>query len=173
MDFKLRNSSLYIYGVMHEITLRKSVEADLRIFFLNQTDEVANYMAAFTPENPHDEAAYMAKWFRLMEDETVHMQTILFNQEVIGCLVKFEMDGEAEITYAINSSYWNKGITSQAVEQFLTLEPMRPLYGRVAFDNYGSQRVLEKVGFKAIGTNYFFANARGKEIKELIYRLDT
>ena len=82
------------------------------------------------------------------------------------------MEGDADITYAISKAYWGKGITTKAVKQFITIEKTRPLFGRVAFDNFGSQKVLENVGFKKIGNNMWFANARGKEIEEYIYRLD-
>ncbi|HEY4619198.1 MAG TPA: hypothetical protein VIH09_13485 [Flavobacterium sp.] len=33
------------------------------------------------------------------------------------------------------------------------MELTRPLYGRVAFDNFGSQKVLEKCAFMKIGTD--------------------
>jgi len=41
----------------------------------------------------------------------------------------------------------------------------------VAFDNYGSQKVLEKCGFLKIGSDSGYANARQKEIEELIFKL--
>jgi [ribosomal protein S5]-alanine N-acetyltransferase len=53
----------------------------------------------------------------------------------------------------------------------LTIENTRPVFGRVAFDNFGSQKVLEKCGFVKIGTDKGFANARQTEIEEFIYRL--
>jgi len=34
------------------IQLRPSVESDIEIFFNNQLDEEANYMADFTPKDP-------------------------------------------------------------------------------------------------------------------------
>ena len=155
-----------------EIKLRKSIDDDLEIFFLNQTDEEANYMAAFTPKDPFDREAYFSKWTRLMGDDSVHMQTIIINDEVIGCVIKFEIEGDAEITYAINKAHWGKGITTKALQLFTELETKRPIFGRVAFDNIPSQRILEKAGFERIGEDKGFANARGMEIEEFIYRLD-
>jgi RimJ/RimL family protein N-acetyltransferase len=58
------------------------------------------------------------------------------------------------------------------LKNFLNLETARPLFGRVAFDNLGSQKVLENCGFVKIGTDRGFANARQAEIEEFIYRLD-
>ncbi len=48
-------------------------------------------------------------------------------------------------------------------------EQISPMYGRVAFDNYGFQRVLEKCGFVKIGKENGFANARQSEIEEYVY----
>ena len=78
---------------------------------------------------------------------------------------------EPEITYWIGKDFWGKGIATDALKQFLEIEKTRPIYGRVAFDNLGSKRVLEKCGFEQIGTDKGFANARGKEIVEFIYKL--
>ena len=52
------------------------------------------------------------------------------------------------------------------------IENNRPIFGRVAFDNFGSQKVLEKCNFLKIGTDKGFANARQAEIEEFIYKLD-
>jgi len=155
-----------------EITLRKSIEADLEVFFLNQADEEANQMAAFTSLDPQDKEAYLTKWTKHLNDDRIHMQTILVDSKVIGTITKFVMDGKAEITYAISKEHWGKGLTTQAVINFLTIETTRPIYGHTAFDNIGSQRVLEKAGFIRIGEDKGFAKARGKVIHEFIYCLD-
>ena len=62
-------------------------------------------------------------------------------------------------------------MATQALAQFLAQEPRRSLYGRVAHDNRGSQRVLAKCGFVKIGTGRDFANARQAEIDEYVYQL--
>jgi ribosomal-protein-alanine N-acetyltransferase len=56
--------------------------------------------------------------------------------------------------------------------QLLQHESIRPIYGYVAFDNSGSQRVLEKCGFRKVGSDRGFARARQAEIEEFIYRLE-
>jgi RimJ/RimL family protein N-acetyltransferase len=90
----------------------------------------------------------------------------------VGSIASFEMEGNTEITYWIDRNYWGKGITTLALRHFLTIEKARPIFGRVAFDNFGSQRVLEKCGFVKIGTDKGFANARQAEIEEFIYKLN-
>ena len=81
------------------------------------------------------------------------------------------MDNEAEITYWIDRKLWGKGVATTALKDFLKIEQSRPIFGRVAFDNYGSQKVLEKCGFVRIGKDKGFANARQAEIEEYIYKL--
>lgn len=155
-----------------QIELNDTNVSDLEILFEFQTDAEANHLAAFTQKDSNDKDAYVKKYTKLLSDETVNNKTIFFNNEIVGSIAKFEIEGEAEITYWISKDFWGKGIASKSLTQFLEIEKTRPIYGRVAFDNIGSQKVLEKCGFKKIGTEKGFANARGKEIEELIYKLN-
>ena len=81
------------------------------------------------------------------------------------------MEGDTEITYWIDKKFWGQGVATKALNNFLDIETSRPIFGRVAFDNFGSQKVLEKCGFVKIGSDKGFANARQTEIEELIYKL--
>jgi RimJ/RimL family protein N-acetyltransferase len=81
------------------------------------------------------------------------------------------MEGDAEITYWIDRPYWGRGVATVALQQFLLLETTRPLFARAAFDNTGSQRVLEKCGFIKIGEDKGFALARQGETVEYIFKL--
>jgi RimJ/RimL family protein N-acetyltransferase len=99
------------------------------------------------------------------------MQTIFVDQIIAGSISKFEMEGEAEITYWIDKKFWGKGVATEALRQLLTIENSRPIFGRVAFDNFASQKVLEKCGFIKVGSDRGFANARHTEIEEYIYKL--
>ena len=154
------------------VTLRPMIESDLEQFFLDQQDEEARYRAAFTPENPFDREAYMSKWKKLLHDETVCNKTILVKDKIAGSIAKYMMFGEAQITYWISKPYWNRGVASAALKEFLLQYTERPLFGRTAFDNIASQRVLEKCGFALVEKDRYFANARGQEIEERIFRLD-
>lgn len=99
------------------------------------------------------------------------MQTIIVNEIIEGSISKFEMEGDAEIIYWIDKKFWDKGVATTALKKFLTIESTRPIFGRVAFDNFGSQKVLEKCGFIKTGTDKGFANARQTETEEFIYKL--
>ena len=154
------------------ITLTETTADDLHLLFEFQLDEEANYLAAFTAKDISDKVAYLEKYTKHLADPTITMRTIKANDEIIGSVAKYMMEGDAEITYGIDKKYWRQGIASTALADFLKIELARPIFGRVAFDNYGSQKVLEKCGFIRIGSDRGFANARQAEIEEFIYKLD-
>ena len=154
------------------ITLTITEQDDLNAFFQFQLDEEANYLAAFTAKDSNNKTAYLEKYTKFLSDPTIHMRTIKVNDVIAGSISKFVMEGDAEITYWIDRKFWKQGIGTTALHYFLKMEPARPIYGRVAFDNYGSQKVLEKCGFVKIGTDKGFANARQAEIEEFIYKLE-
>ena len=155
-----------------EIVLRDVTEDDLPIFFEQQLDPDANYMAAFTAKNPADREAFMAHWARILSDETTTNQTILFGGQVAGSVAVYEEEvGHLEVTYWLGKPFWGQGIATAALSTFLSQIKPRPLYGRVAKDNLASLRVLEKCGFTIIGEDKGFANARGKETEEFLLKL--
>ena len=153
------------------ITLPKTTIEDLNTLFQFQRDKKANYLAAFTSKDPNDKTAYIEKYSKFLTDATKNTRTIKANGEIVGSIAAFVIENDAEITYWIDRKFWGNGIATAAVKDFLRIEPRRPLYGRVAFDNYGSQRVLEKCGFVKIGNEKGFANARRAEIEVNVYRL--
>ncbi|WP_210522175.1 GNAT family N-acetyltransferase [Hymenobacter terricola] len=154
-----------------QLKLRQTEKPDLELLFQFQLDKEANYLAAFTSKDPTDKEAYFEKFTKILNDPTINNQTILVDGIIAGSIAKFEMQGESEITYWIDRTFWGKGIATTALKKFLAIEDARPIFGRVAFDNSGSQKVLEKCGFVKIGTNKGFANARQTEIEEFIYKL--
>jgi RimJ/RimL family protein N-acetyltransferase len=155
-----------------ELVLRNVVNDDLPIFFEYQLDQEANHMAAFTAKDRTNLEAFMAHWHRILADETTINQTILVNGHVAGSVSSYEEEGRPEVTYWLGKAYWGKGIATWALTELLTQHnKTRPIYARVAKDNLGSRRVLEKCGFTIIGESKGFANARGQEIEELLLEL--
>ncbi len=154
-----------------DIKLRPTEISDLDILFQFQLDKEGGYLAAFMPKNPTDKAAYIDKYTKLLSDTTVNNQTIILDNIIVGSIAKFIMDGNTEITYWIDRKFWGQGIATQALKKLLANETIRPIIGRVAFDNFGSQKVLEKCGFDKVGSDKGFANARQEEIEEFIYKL--
>jgi RimJ/RimL family protein N-acetyltransferase len=148
--------------------LRNVINADLTIFFEQQTDPDANQMAAFTSRDPSDQQSFNAHWQKIMIDDTVIIRTIVFEEQVAGYILSYLDEGKPEVGYWIGKDFWGKGIATKALAEFLSsANTTRPIYARTAKDNQASKRVLEKCGFCVIKEMKGFANARGKEIEEL------
>ncbi len=156
-----------------DVTLREVQPSDLVAFFSHHSDPQAVRMAAFTVEDPSDESAFKVKWAKIMADESIVTRTVLNGGEIAGHIARYERDGKPEITYWIDRSQWGRGIATAALKAFLLLVRERPIYAGAAKDNAASVRVLERCGFVVSGAERGFANARGKEIDEVFFRLDT
>ncbi|MCH6264847.1 GNAT family N-acetyltransferase [Neobacillus citreus] len=155
-----------------EVKLRDITEEDLPIFFEQQLDSMANYMAAFTAKDPTDKDAFFDHWKKIIADETITIKTILFNGIVTGHVSNFEQFGKPEVSYWIGKEYWGHGIATKALSKFLEYIKVRPLYARAAKDNLASIRVLEKCRFKIISEDKGFSNARSKDVEEFILKLE-
>jgi RimJ/RimL family protein N-acetyltransferase len=156
--------------MIDQVRLRSVREEDLAIFFEQQLDPAANTMAAFTSEDPADREAFEAHWDRILAEDSVTVKTILADGAVAGHIARFERSGLPEISYWLGKVYWGKGIATRALRLFLEEITERPLYARVATDNIASFRVLEKGGFRVVGQDKGYANARGQVIDEFILK---
>ncbi len=158
----------------YDVLLRDVTMSDLPIFFDQQLDSEANQMAAFTARDPADRGAFMVHWTKILGDETITIQTVLFEGHVAGSVLTYEDEefGKPEVSYWIGKPYWGKGVATRALSAFLFHVKVRPLYARAAKDNIASLRVLEKCGFTRIGEDKGFSNARGEDVEEFILRLE-
>ena len=163
--------NIQVTSTASDVTLRPTDHADLDFLFQFQLNKEARYLAAFIGEDSMDKAAYLKKYTRLLSDPTVNNQTIMLANTIIGSVASFVQDGNRELTYWIDRNHWGKGVATAALQQFLRTELFRPIYGRVACDNIGSQKVLKRCGFLKIGTANDYAQARNSVIEEYIYAL--
>ncbi len=150
------------------VSLRELQRSDLPIFFTQQLDPQANFMAAFTPKDPTDRQAFDDHWAKILGDPNILLRTILYDDLVAGSILCHSWGGEPEISYWLGKEFWGKGIATLGLELFLGVVKGRPLFARVASDNIASIRVLEKNGFSLSGQGKWYSNARQKEIDELI-----
>ena len=153
------------------VILRPLHESDLAALFRHMSDPESVKMAAFTPEDPDDRQWFDAHMVRVMESPENTPRAITWEGELVGSIGSFVVEGQTEITYWIDRAVWGQGIASRALSLFLEVVRIRPIYARAASDNAGSLRVLEKTGFRIIGTEVSFAPARGAEIEETILQL--
>jgi|GEM_PF-282138 len=155
-----------------DLHLRDVAPGDLEVFFEQERDPVAVRMAAFTPKDPSDRAAFLAHWGRLLCDPRITVKAIVVGRRVAGSIASFEQDGRREVTYWIGRDHWGRGIATGALLSYLAIDARRPLFARAAADNVGSIRVLERCGFALTARERSFSNARGSEIEEMVLRLD-
>jgi len=156
-----------------EVILRDVNKDDLPIFYEQQLDKTANYMAAFTTKDPTDKIAFNKHWQKILDDDRIIKKTVLFNDQVAGHVSSFEQFGEPEVSYWIGREYWGRGVATRALSQLLDYVNIRPLFARAVKDNTASIRVLEKCGFKICGEDKGFSNARAEEVEEYVLKLSS
>jgi len=155
------------------IKLREVEDSDREAFFGFMQDAGAIHMAAFTPEDSADRAAFDAHWARILSDDEVTMRTIVRGGEVVGNIGSFVMFGDREVTYWIDRGAWGSGVATEALAQFLDVDATRPIHARVAQDNAASIRVLEKSDFTVVGEDEGYAHGRGEVIVEYVMALES
>jgi RimJ/RimL family protein N-acetyltransferase len=146
------------------------VEADdLPIFFAHQLDPEATRLAAFPSR---DREAFMLHWTtKVLSDPTNASRAVLCDGRVAGyvCAWTDADTRERMLGYWIGREFWGHGIATVAVGQFLPTESIRPMNARVAKQNLGSIRVLEKCGFARVGEEAFTLTD-GTSGGEFVYR---
>jgi RimJ/RimL family protein N-acetyltransferase len=154
------------------IALRPVTDGDLDALFDQMRDPESVWMAAFTPDDPDDRAAFDAHMASVRSSPETVLHAVTCDGHLVGSIGAFVLEGQTEVTYWIDRAAWGRGIASRALELLMALVPVRPLYARAASDNVGSLRVLQKSGFKVIGTESSFAPGRNSTIEETIVRKD-
>jgi RimJ/RimL family protein N-acetyltransferase len=154
-----------------DIILRDVTDDDLAVFFTQQLDPEANYMAAFTARDPADRAAFSAHWAKIRSDDSIIKKTILWGDQVAGSILVFPDQGRLEVGYWLGKEYWGRNVATRAVLALLEEVKIRPLYARVARDNVASLRVLGKCGFIVIGEDAGYSYARGRDVEEFVLGL--
>ena len=147
-------------------------EGDLPFFFEMENDPAALRLAAFTPENPGAPVAFQAHWDKIRANPQVSILAVTVKGRLAGHIASWLLGEELNVSYWIAREFWGSGTASQALMQFSQVVTQRPIHGRAAADNAASRRVLEKCGFVYLAAERTYANGRGEEIEEAVYRLE-
>ncbi len=156
---------------MADVALRPIEDSDLDALFELGRDPESVRMAAFTAVDPGDRVAFDAHMAKIRALPDVTNRAVTVDGRLAGSVAAFVIEGDTEVTYWIDRSFWGQGVAGRALALLLEMVPVRPLYGRAASDNLASLAVLRKAGFVATGTEVSFAHARNAEIEETILRL--
>lgn len=156
---------------MSQLVLRPVEVSDFDAIFEQMRDPESVWMAAFTPEDPNDRSAFDAHMAKVMSSSENTVRAITRDSRFVGTIASYVSEGSTEVTYWIDRSCWGQGIATRALSLLLEEISVRPIRARVASDNPGSLRVLQKAGFQPIGTELSFAPGRAAEIEETILEL--
>jgi RimJ/RimL family protein N-acetyltransferase len=127
------------------VQLRDVEAQDLGLFFEHQRDPVAVEMVMF---RSRDAAEFAQHWAKLLADDSCLKKTVIVDGEVAGNIGSWTAEGKREVGYWIDRAFWGRGVATEALSAFLSLEQTRPLYAGVAKHNVASIRVLQKCRFK-------------------------
>ncbi|KAK9992627.1 hypothetical protein SO802_027612 [Lithocarpus litseifolius] len=137
-----------------EITLRPLYVSDIDDFMVWATDDEVAFFCKWDVCTSKEDALNFIKnkiiphpWFR----------AICLNGKPIGAISVTRFSGydecRGELGYALAHKYWGKGIATKAVKLvantiFSEWPHLERLEALAAVENVGSQRVLEKAGFR-------------------------
>ena|ERR1700722_19923600 len=156
---------------MSQFGLRPVEVSDLDAIFVQMRDPESVRMAAFTAEDPSDRSAFDAHMAEVMSSSENTFRAIICDSRLVGTIASYVSEGATEVTYWIDRTYWGQGMATRALGLLLEEIPARPIRARAASDNAGSLRVLQKAGFRPIGTEVSFAPGRNADIEETILGL--
>src|SRR5207344_2627934 len=105
-----RKRSTRCQGRRSRMILRDMTEADLDVLFDIQDDDIARHMVGFTSADGGDRDRYVARFRRLLADDTIINKVILVDDEIVGSIASFVLEGDTEVTYWIRRDRWGRGI---------------------------------------------------------------
>lgn len=154
------------------IILRDVQEDDLPVFMRQHRDREAYFMAAldFT-EVPADDAQFMARWQKYVQNPGTVAKTILAGDEIAGYIYRYGEDDEKYVCVWLGKDFWGRQIATQALRLFIEhCCPIKALNAVTAKDNVASRRVLEKCGFGLVLEYKTYSNMRGGPVEACYYR---
>lgn len=134
----------------------KTKRLELKDLTLDDVDDMFEYAkmpivgnsAGWTPHKSKDETYQIVK--SLINSKEV--LGIYLNNKLIGTVGIHYRNGEYDIGYVLHPDYWNKGYMTEAcnavIKDYFENPNNKELFGSTFIDNIGSQRVLQKLGFK-------------------------
>ena len=152
----IRNDLLLDELSTERLVLRKLVIGDANSIFNNWANdpEVTKYMTWKAHKSIEETKQILDIWLNeYKEPKTIRYGIVLKeNNELIGAIdVVGYVDNNPEIGYCLSRKYWNKGYMTEACEavvEYLFAIGYKTILIEADERNIGSNRVIEKVGFK-------------------------
>ena len=138
------------------LILRKLVMDDAEAMFNGwcSDPEVTKFVTFNPHENIEVTKQVLSSWIKQYENrDTIRFGiTLKSSGELIGCIdvVKYQ-DGNPVVGYCLTSKYWNHGYMTEAFKaliEYLFARGFKKIIIAAIDENIGSNRVIEKCGFK-------------------------
>ncbi len=161
-------------GTTLHISLRRTVEDDLRLLHAFEMDEASNALAG---TKPRDWTTFEARWSEILSDADASLtgvtpRVILVDEAVVGAVNIAPHEGRDSIGYWVAREQWGRGIASRAVALMLREFTRRPIIATAAALNLPSIRVLEKNGFAITWRGMTPETARTVARETVVLRLE-
>ncbi|GAA0165453.1 acyltransferase [Lithospermum erythrorhizon] len=160
-----------------EITLRLLDPSDLDDLLELLTDEEVVKWCSWDTFTSKESAMNYIIGFALPHP---FFRAICMKNKVVGSITVSPFKGNdscrAELGYVVASKYWGKGVATKAVEMvaatiFVEWPHLERLEALADVENPGSQRVLEKAGFKKEGVMRKYCLLKGKPRDMVMFSL--
>lgn len=155
------------------LTLRPLAPGDAtRIAELAGDWDIAS-MTGRIPFPYSDNAAH--QWIRGLADGEMALAIDLAGALIGICGYTLEGESEAQIGYWIGKLYWGRGYATEAARALIAYGfakgGVKRFTGRHFADNAASARVIKKLGFKTVGADRGWCEARQSEFPTIAYEL--
>ncbi|XP_050240596.1 uncharacterized protein LOC126689445 isoform X2 [Quercus robur] len=159
MEIKLRPYQLSDVDDFMEWACDDQVIRTSRLRYYTSREDALDYLREVAIPHP---------WYRAicLEDRPIGFICVKPGSDCEIC--------RGQISYALGSKYWNKGITTEAVKLVISsvfeeFPNMERLEGVADVEIKASQRVLEKAGFQKEGVLRKYVIVHGKTIDVIMY----
>lgn len=166
--------------ITSRLYLRKFALEDAEAMFLTWANdpEVTKYMTW----NPHGDVSLtkqiISMWVNEYNDEKTYKWAICLKEtgQLIGSIDVVEyVDGCPVIGYCLGREFWNKGYMSEAAQSvldYLRFEGFKHILIEAMPENIGSNRVIQKLGFKSTGTKTKYVSLKDKYVVVNTYEIN-
>ena len=167
-----------MFARTERLLLRPGWREDAPALFDAVCDErvVRNLAQAPWPYTPQHAEAFLARERGATDTSSLIFLRMSSAPRLVGCIGVHRLpSGEDELGYWITRPYWNRGFATEACRAVIEIARtlgLPQLQGAYFIDNPASGRVLEKLGFLAVGiTAPRMSCARGAESDARLLRL--
>ena len=160
------------------ISLKLAQETDAEFMYnmMQNKDYQKYYMERLIPKSVEAARKEINGYLRSAQRGNCYYFILNYNKTPVGIMDIYKghaQDKRAAIGYGLAREYWGKGITTKALKILLKLMKNDFNFHAVEATTYpkntASKRVLEKAGFKKVGTMEKYTFSRGKWEDRVLY----